>query len=59
MSRATKSAKVVTYNEELPSIKSHDSLITWFSDFDFSHSIFRFRSQTSSPTSCCGILLLY
>ena len=29
----TKPGRVVTYSEELPSIKSHDTLITWFSDF--------------------------
>ena len=31
-----KPGKEVTYNEELRSIKSHDPLITMFSDFDFS-----------------------
>ena len=32
----TRPGRVVTCNEELPSIKSHDPLITWSSDFDFS-----------------------
>ena len=51
---ATKSGRVVTYNDELPSINSHDPLITWSSDFDFSCTICRFSTQTpmSSPTSC-------
>ena len=51
MSMAAKPGRVVTYNEELPSIKSHDPLITWPKDFDFSYSICRFRTQTpkSSP----------
>ena len=31
---ATKPGKVVTYNEDLPPIKSHDPLITWSSDFN-------------------------
>ena len=34
----TKLGRVVTYNEELPSILSHDPLITWSSDFDFSYT---------------------
>ena len=52
---ATKPGRLVTYNEELPSIKLYDPLITWFSDFDFSYSIGGFRTQTpkSSPTSYC------
>ena len=52
---ATKPGKVVTYNGELPSIKSHDPLIMWSSDFDFSYTIYRFKMQTSklSPNSCC------
>ena len=51
---ATKPDKVVTYNKKLPSMKSHDPLIAWSSDFNFSYTICRFRSQTpkSSPTSC-------
>ena len=51
---ATKPGKVVAYNKELPSVKSHDPLITWSSDFDFSYTICRFRTQTPklSPTSC-------
>ena len=35
MPMATKPGWVVTYNEELPSIKSHHPLITWSCDFDF------------------------
>ena len=56
---ATKPDRVVIYNEELSSIKSHDSLIMWSSDFDFSYPICRFRMQipNSSPTSCCVYLL--
>ena len=48
-----KPGRVVAYNEELPSIKSHYPLITWSSDFDFSHTICRLRAKTlkSSPTS--------
>ena len=30
MTKASKLGKVVTYNKEFPSIKSKDSLITWF-----------------------------
>ena len=50
----TKLGRVVTYNEELPSIQSHDPLITLPSDFDLSYTICRFRMQTpnSSLTSC-------
>ena len=44
---ATKPGTVVTYNEELPSKNSHDPLITWFSDFDFSYKIC--KCSTSSP----------
>ena len=33
---ATKPGVVVTYNEELPSIKSHDPLNTYSSNFHFS-----------------------
>ena len=33
----TKPGRVVTFNEGLPSILSHDPLITWSSDFDFSY----------------------
>ena len=46
--------KVAKYNEELPSINSHDPLITWSSDFDFSYTICRFRTQMhkSSLISC-------
>ena len=49
----TRPGRVVAYNEELPSIKSHYPLITWSSDFDFSHTICRLRAKTlkSSPTS--------
>ena len=51
---ATKPGRVVTYNEELPPIKSHDLLIMWSSGFDFSCAICRFRTQTpkSSLSSC-------
>ena len=51
---ATKPGRVVTQNEELSSIKSHDPLITWSSDFDVSYTICRFRTQTPklSSTSC-------
>ena len=35
----TKSSRVVTYNEKLSSIKSHDPLITWRSDLDFPSTI--------------------
>ena len=51
---ATKPGRVVTNNEELPSIKSHDPLMKWSSDFDFSYTICRFGIQTfkSLPTSC-------
>ena len=57
----TKSGRVVAYNEELPFIKSHYLLIKWSSDFDFSHSICRFRTKTpkSSPTSCFTLLIGY
>ena len=49
---ATKSDKVFSYNE-FCSVKSHDSLITYSGDFDFSYMICRFRMQTSksSPNS--------
>ena len=30
---AIKPGRVVKYNEELPSMNSHDPLITWSSDF--------------------------
>ena len=42
-------------------IKSHYLLITWSSDFDFSHTICRFRANTpkSSPTSCFTLLIDY
>ena len=55
---ATKPGKVATYNEELPSRKSYDPLNTWSSDFDFSDTICRYRTQTpkSSLTSCCVCL---
>ena len=51
---ATKSGRVVTSNEDLLSTKSNDLLIMWSSNFDFSHIIFRFRTQMpkSSLTSC-------
>ena len=32
---AIKPDRVVAYNGELPSIKSHEPLITWSYDFDF------------------------
>ena len=52
---ATKPSRVVTYNEQVHSVKSYDFLITWSSDFDFSYTICRFKTQRpkSSPTSCC------
>ena len=55
---ATKPGRVVTYNEELLSIKSHDPLIRWSSNFDFSYTICRFKTQTpkSSPLSCYKFL---
>ena len=37
MSMVNKPSRMVTYNEELPSIKSHDPLITWDCDFNFSY----------------------
>ena len=54
MSTAINFGKVRIYNEQLPSIKSHDHLIRWSGDFDLSYTIFRFRMQTprSSPTDC-------
>ena len=57
----TKPGRVVAYNEELSSIKSHYPLITWSSDFDFSHTICRFRAKTlkSSPTSYFTLLIDY
>ena len=57
----TKSGRVVAYNEELPSIKSHDPLITWSSDFDFSHTICGFKTKMpkSSPTSCFTLFIDY
>ena len=36
----TKLIKAVTYNEEFPSIRSHDPLITWSVDFYFSYTIY-------------------
>ena len=50
---AIKPGRVVTHDEELPYIKSHDPLITWSNDLDFSYTIGRFRTQMpkSSPTS--------
>ena len=42
----TKPGRVFTYNGELPSIKSHDPLIPWSSDFDFLYTICRFKTQT-------------
>ena len=41
---ATKPLKVVTYNEELLSKKSHDSLITWYSNFDLFYTIYLFKA---------------
>ena len=63
---ATRHGKVVTYYKKLKSIKLHTlwtrgyvrscdfTFITWSSDFDFSYTISRFKTQTpkSSPTSC-------
>ena len=51
---ATKPDRVFTYNEDLPSINSHDPLIKCSSDFDFSYLICRFRMHmpTLSLTSC-------
>ena len=43
---AIKPGRVVTYNKELPSIKSYDSLITWSSAFGFSYLICRYKMQT-------------
>ena len=43
---STKPGRVVTCNEELPSIKSHEPLITWSSNFDFSYTVCSFRTQT-------------
>ena len=48
---ATKAGKVVTYNEELLSIKSHDLLIKGSSDLDFFYMICTFRVQTFSITN--------
>ena len=54
MSTAINFGKVRIYNQELPSIKSHDHLIRWSGDFDLSYTICRFRMQRpkSSPTDC-------
>ena len=41
---ATKPLKVVTYNEELLSKKSHDPLITWYSNFDLFYTIYSFKA---------------
>ena len=35
MSKVTKFGRVVTYDQELPSIKSEDPLITWFCKFEY------------------------
>ena len=58
---ATKSGRVVTYNEELLFTKSHDFLITWSSDFDFPYTICSFRTKTpnSLPISCSILLRKY
>ena len=50
---AIKPDKVLTHNEELPSIKSHERLLTLSYDFDF-YTICRFKTQTPKmpPTSC-------
>ena len=40
----TKPLKVVTYNEGLLSNKSHDSLITWYSNFDSFYTIYLFKA---------------
>ena len=32
---ASKPTRVVTYNEEVPFIKSHDPRVKWSGDFDF------------------------
>ena len=41
---ATKTVKVVIYNEDLLSKKSHDRLITWYSNFDFFYTIYWFKA---------------
>ena len=42
MAMAIKPGRVVTYNKKLPSMKSRGLI----SDFDFSYTICRFRTQT-------------
>ena len=58
----------ITCNEELPPIKSHDHLITWFSDSGFSNTICGFRTQTPKShrllvcyvsTALCFFILVY
>ena len=51
---AAKHGRMVTCNEELPSINSHDALITWSSNFNFSYTIYRFKTQAPklSSASC-------
>ena len=50
----TSKPRLVMYNEKLPSKKSNYILITWSSDFDLSHAICRFRTQTpQSPSTSC------
>ena len=56
---APKPGRMVTCNEEIPSIKSHDPSITWSSDFDFSYKICRFRAQTPKYTSSIRKSKLY
>ena len=42
---ATKPSKKVTYNEEPPSMESHDPLIMCSRNFDFSHTIFKINKK--------------
>ena len=41
---ATKTVKVVIYIEDLLSKKSHDPLITWYSNSDFFYTIYWFKA---------------
>ena len=45
-------------NEELPSIKSHDPLMTFSSGFEFSHTICRFRMQTPKSSPICRLAFI-
>ena len=49
---APKPGRVVTCNEEFPSIQSHDPLITWSGDFSYTICRFRMKTPKSSPISC-------